>query len=98
MPTGTSLRHEVVVGDLQERVHSRWLVGLAVSPGTYLGQRREDRSVRRQEEAVTPCLGPFGQLVSERLHFVAYLLDAEDVLRLVAGHQPVQKAGQKSRP
>ena len=37
MPAGKSLRHEVVVGDLQERVHSRWLVGLAVGPGTYRG-------------------------------------------------------------
>ena len=98
VPVGQRVRHEVVVGDLEEGAHRGRLVVLTGSPSADRATL-EDRGIRLQEEAVAASGRPSGELIGAGLDFVADLLDAEDPSRGIALQiSQSQNAGQKSKP
>ena len=91
--TGKSLRHKVVVGDLEEGVDRRWLVAATGSPLAHDSERGKCGSVGTKEEAGAAQSGPGGEIVSKSENFVADFLDTEDAARSVLFDEPVPEAG-----
>ena len=60
VPTGVSLSHKIIVGNLQERAHCRKLVCLTIRSAADFGHCRKDRHIRPEEEPVTAYCGPIG--------------------------------------
>ena len=92
------MRHEIIVGHLQKRIHSCRLVELRRRPGADGAKCWDDRFVRPDEEPGAALLGPIGKFVAARLDLVADFLDAENLACRVAVDQPLPERRTEIQP
>jgi hypothetical protein len=90
--------NQVIVGVLHEGGDGRRLVPGTAGPGAGGLQARHQGSVSFEEEGVGPLAGPCREVVVDGVELDGDLVDAEDRSCLVGVIDPVQNAGQKSKP
>ena len=92
------MSHKVVIGHLKEGADGRWLVTLPAGPDADRRQRRENVSVRPEEETGTTAVGQTDNSSAKaRTSSPTFSMLNTPPLALLAMIQS-QKAGQKSRP
>lgn len=86
-----SVRYDVVVGDLEERVHCCLLISCSICPCTHDIQAREQRCIGGNEKWSAPTSSLFGQFVLMTEQFVPDALDAQHSTGLSLSIYPVPK-------